>query len=165
MTTVFLTSDTHFGHAGVCRFLNPDGSKLRPWNDYNEMDEAMVKLWNETVRPKDHVYHLGDVVINRRALPILERLNGIKVLIKGNHDVFRLEEYAKHFVDIRAYHVMDNRILCHIPIHPSQFERYDGNIHGHLHYYTMDDPRYLNVCMEHTGFKPISFEEAMERMK
>ena len=64
MPSVFLVSDTHFGHAGVCRFTRTDGvTKLRPWDNADEMDEFMVKAWNERVRPTDKVYHLGDVVI------------------------------------------------------------------------------------------------------
>ncbi len=82
MPAVFLVSDTHFGHTGVCRFTRNDGvTKLRPWDNADEMDEEMVKRWNETVRPNDKVYHLGDVVINRKALKIMSRLNGDKVLI------------------------------------------------------------------------------------
>ena len=43
MPAVFLVSDTHFGHAGVCRFTRNDGcTPLRPWDDAAEMDEAMV---------------------------------------------------------------------------------------------------------------------------
>ena len=98
MPRVFLVSDTHFGHKGVCHFLREDGeTKLRPWDTPEEMDEAMVEYWNETVRPNDRVYHLGDVVINRKALSILHRLNGDKVLIKGNHDIFKLHDYTAHF--------------------------------------------------------------------
>ena len=133
MPSVFLTSDTHFGHLGVCKFTTDTGEKLRPWTDPNEMDEEMVKRWNETVKPTDKVYHLGDVVINRRALVTLSRLNGDKVLIKGNHDIFRLEEYTRYFRDIRSYHVMNGLILSHIPVHESQLERFGCNIHGHLH--------------------------------
>jgi calcineurin-like phosphoesterase family protein len=56
MPSVFLVSDTHFGHVGVCRFTRNDGvTKLRPWIDPDEMDEAMVKAWNERVRPNDKV--------------------------------------------------------------------------------------------------------------
>ena len=56
MPSVFLVSDTHFGHTGVCRFTRNDGvTKLRPWTDPEEMDEAMVKAWNERVRPNDKV--------------------------------------------------------------------------------------------------------------
>ena len=103
MPAVFLVSDTHFGHAGVCRFMRNDGvTKLRPWDNPEEMDEAMVKLWNERVRPNDKVYHLGDVVINRRALSIMSRLNGDKVLIRGNHDIFKIEDYTKYAINTRC---------------------------------------------------------------
>ena len=173
MPSVFLVSDTHFGHAGVCRFMRNDGvTKLRPWDNAEEMDEEMVKRWNETVRPGDKVYHLGDVVINRKALHILHRLNGDKVLIKGNHDIFKLEDYTQHFRDIRAYHVMNNLILSHIPVHPDSKGRFDGNIHGHLHAnQVMDkwnanpDPWYQCVCVEQTDFRPILFEDVVKRIK
>ena len=172
MPAVFLTSDTHFGHAGVCKFLRDDGTKLRPWDDPTEMDEEMIRRWNETVRPNDKVYHLGDVVINRKALATLSRLNGDKVLIKGNHDIFKLEDYTAHFRDIRGYHVVDNFILSHIPVHTDSKGRFRGNIHGHLHsnrvmfndvvdhkngrvsYRGMKiDPFYFCVCVEQTDFR------------
>lgn len=172
MPAVFLVSDTHFGHHGVCKFTKEDGSKLRPWTDPDEMDEEMVKRWNETVRPNDKVYHLGDVVINRKALKTLSRLNGDKVLIKGNHDIFRMEDYTPYFRDIRGYHVMNNMILSHIPVHPTSKGRFAANIHGHLHYHkvmTTDgnsvDPWYHCVCVEQTDFKPILFEHVLKRME
>jgi len=174
MPSVFLTSDTHFGHAGVCRFTCDDGvTKIRPWTDPDEMDEEMVKRWNETVRPNDKVYHLGDVVINRRCLSIMHRLNGDKVLIKGNHDIFKLQDYLPHFRDIRGYHVMNNMILSHVPVHPESFGRFRANIHGHLHQRRVMcevwgemqvDPRYFNVSVEQTDFRPILFEEVLKRI-
>ena len=134
MPSVFLVSDTHFGHTGVCRFTRNDGvTKLRPWDDADEMDEAMVKAWNERVKPTDKVYHLGDVVINRKSLKILSRLNGDKVLIRGNHDIFRDDEYRLYFRELRAYHVMNGMILSHIPLHSDSMGRFGVNIHGHLH--------------------------------
>ena len=170
MPSVFLVSDTHFGHAGVCRFLREDGTKLRPWTDPDEMDEHMVKVWNETVKPTDKVYHLGDVVINRKALKTLARLNGDKVLIRGNHDIFRDTEYREYFREIRAYHVMNGMILSHIPIHPESLSRFGTNIHGHLHSNRVMkdgaiDNRYHCVCVEQTDFKPILFEHVIERIK
>lgn len=177
MPSVWLTSDTHFGHAGVCRFTLDDGvTKLRPWTDPQEMDEAMVKLWNDRVRPNDKVYHLGDVVINRKALSILDRLNGDKVLIRGNHDIFKLEDYTKYFRDVRGYHVMNGMILSHIPVHDSALYRFGVNIHGHTHAYRVMQPlatsgrldvvdtRYHCVCVEQTDFAPILFEDVMKRI-
>lgn len=181
MPATFLVSDTHFGHMGVCKFTAPDGvSKLRPWNSPEEMDEEMVKRWNETVRPNDKVYHLGDVVINRKALSIMRRLNGDKVLIKGNHDIFRLEEYTPHFRDIRGYHVLAGMILSHIPVHESNLGRFGVNVHGHLHAHRVTqkvrwgntesfdeviDPRYHCVCVEQTDFRPILLEDVIKRIK
>ena len=134
MPSVFLVSDTHFGHTGVCRFTRNDGvTKLRPWDSPEEMDEAMIKAWNERVKPTDKVYHLGDVVINRKALKTLSRLNGDKVLIRGNHDIFRDDDYRQHFRELRAYHVMNGMILSHIPVHSESLGRFGVNIHGHLH--------------------------------
>jgi calcineurin-like phosphoesterase family protein len=177
MPSVFLVSDTHFGHTGVCRFTRNDGvTKLRPWDNADEMDEHMVKVWNETVKPNDKVYHLGDVVINRKALGIMRRLNGDKVLIRGNHDIFRDNEYREHFRELRAYHVMNGMILSHIPIHPESLGRFGTNIHGHLHanrVMKLDtylrkpivDPRYHCVCVEQTDFRPILFEDVIKRIE
>ena len=182
MPAVFLTSDTHFGHAGVCHFTNKDGSKMRPWDNADEMDEEMVKRWNDRVRPNDKVYHLGDVVINRKALGIMRRLNGDKVLIRGNHDIFRDEEYREHFRELRAYHVMNGMFLSHIPIHEESLARFGVNIHGHLHanrvmkprgfntktgeilYSDEIDPRYHCVCVETTDYTPILFEDVIKRI-
>jgi calcineurin-like phosphoesterase family protein len=178
MPAVFLVSDTHFGHAGVCRFMRNDGvTKLRPWDNPEEMDEEMVKRWNDTVRPNDKVYHLGDVVINRKALSTMRRLNGDKVLIRGNHDIFRLEDYTPFFRDIRGYHVMNGMILSHIPVHEGSLGRFGTNIHGHLHANRVMrndpfghrepvvDPRYHCVCVEQTDFRPILFEDVLKRIQ
>jgi len=179
MPSVFLVSDTHFGHKGVCHFTRNDGvTKLRPWDTPEEMDEEMVKRWNETVKPSDKVYHLGDVVINRRALPTLARLNGDKVLIRGNHDIFPDVEYRQYFRELRAYHVMNGMILSHIPLHPESLGRFGVNIHGHTHanrvmkpgsaigeFATQDvDTRYHCVCVEQTDFRPILFEDVIKRI-
>ena len=183
MPATFLVSDTHFGHLGVCKFMRSDGvTKLRPWATPEEMDEEMVRRWNETVRPTDKVYHLGDVVINRRALPTLARLNGDKVLIRGNHDIFRDTEYREYFRELRAYHVLNGMILSHIPVHPDSLGRFGVNIHGHLHanrvrrasgvdaetgevlYGDQPDVRYHCVCVEQTDFRPILLEDVVKRI-
>jgi len=184
MPSVFLVSDTHFGHMGVCKFTRSDGvTKLRPWDSAEEMDEAMVRSWNETVRPSDKVYHLGDVVINRKSLKTMARLNGDKVLIRGNHDIFPDVEYREYFRELRAYHVMNGMILSHIPVHSDSLGRFGVNIHGHTHanrvkkargvdaetgtvlYSDEIDTRYHCVCVEQTDFRPILFEDVIKRIE
>lgn len=184
MPATFLVSDTHFGHAGVCRFTEADGvTKIRPWTDPDEMDEEMIRRWNDRVRPSDKVYHLGDVVINRKSLSTLARLNGDKVLIRGNHDIFRDEEYRQYFRELRAYHVLNGMILSHIPVHEASIGRFGTNIHGHLHtnrvkkargvdartgtvlYSEENDVRYHCVCVEQTDFAPILLEDVYNRIE
>lgn len=184
MPAVFLVSDTHFGHAGVCHFMRNDGvTKLRPFDNPSEMDEYMIEKWNERVRPNDKVYHLGDVVINRKSLATMSRLNGDKVLIRGNHDIFRDDEYRQYFRELRAYHVMNGMILSHIPVHPESLGRFKLNVHGHLHanrvmkprgvdartgevlYSNENDYRYHCVCVEQTDFAPILFEDVLKRIE
>lgn len=159
----FVVADTHWGHESVCQFSTKHGDKLRPWDSADEMDEMMVQLWNETVRPKDKVIHLGDVAMRKQHVSTMSRLNGKKVLVKGNHDDFDLATYTPHFYDIMGCLSLDRFILTHIPVSDHQKYRYRGNIHGHLHSESLPDPWYQCVSVEQIGFKPILFEEVKAR--
>lgn len=167
----FFISDTHFGHKGVTQFLRDDGTKLRPWDTVEEMDEAMIANWNNVVSAKDTVYHLGDVVINRVHLQTLARLNGRKILIKGNHDIFKLKDYTPYFEDIRAYDVKKTYIATHIPIHPESLGRFSLNVHGHTHCRSVLTPegkmdhRYMCVCVEQINYTPILVEDVIKQRK
>lgn len=167
-------ADPHFFHEGVCKFTRHDGTKLRPWDNADEMSEWMIAEYNKIVHPDDRVYILGDVAMNRKALDrSVPRLMGRKVLVKGNHDIDKLSYYAQYFDDVRAYVVKKGFILSHIPIHPGSMGRWQVNIHGHLHYqsvmdggvapYCQPDDRYLCVSVEHTDYKPVLLDSVLER--
>lgn len=182
----FVISDTHFGHTNSWeKFKLPDGSPLRPFTSTEEMDETMIERWNAKVQPQDTVYHLGDVVINKKYLPLVERLNGRKILIRGNHDIFGDDDYYNvGFEQIHGVRVfVDKFILSHIPLHPECVtERFKVNVHGHLHaneikmpwgvnanrneiiYADFPDPRYLCVSVEHTNYEPLHFDEVQARI-
>lgn len=167
MGTTFLISDTHFGHHNMaCVFTNADGTKCRPFSSADHQDQVLIENWNKVVTPRDKVYLLGDVAIPRRSLAeCLPHLNGDKVLIKGNHDIFKLSDYTPYFRDIRAYHVMDKCILSHIPIHAESKARFNANIHGHTHSTNLSDPWYVNVCVEQINYTPISWDESRKQIK
>lgn len=179
---VFFISDTHFGHESpYTKFLREDGSFLRHHGSAEAGDEAMVENWNKVVKSNDRVYHVGDVSMTKKHLPILSRLNGRKVLIKGNHDIEKLNVYTPYFDDIRGSHQFDGMFICHVPIHPDSLGRWGFNIHGHLHHrrvmrtvietdmnafmqprdfeVQIVDPRYFNVSVECINYTPISLEE------
>jgi calcineurin-like phosphoesterase family protein len=163
----FFVSDTHFGHENTCTlFKRADGSPLRPFANAQEMDEEMVARWNAVVKPQDKVYHLGDVVINRKHLPTLARLNGHKRLIRGNHDIFPTKEYLKYFDEIYGVRVLPDMILSHIPLdRESITQRFRVNVHGHLHANKLDSPYHYCVCVEHTDFAPIEYTVLQARVK
>ena len=157
---VFLTSDHHFGHTNILTFKRNDGTPLRPFTTIEEHDEVLIENWNKVVRPNDKVYHLGDVCFKFSVLQaIMPRLNGTKILIKGNHDGLKLSQYAQYFKDVRAYSILDKFVLSHVPLHPESVTRWKANIHGHTHANCLDDPQYINVCVEQTNYTPINFEE------
>lgn len=173
MKKTWFVSDTHFGHSNIITFKDNDGKLVREFSTIEEHDETIVENWNKVIGPSDRVYHLGDVVINRKNLSILSRLNGKKKLIKGNHDIFALSDYTPFFEDILAYRIYPaHGLICsHIPVHECHLERWKANVHGHLHQNLIKNPngdldkRYINVCLEHTNWSPVSLEEIIEKIK
>jgi calcineurin-like phosphoesterase family protein len=81
VSTIFYTSDTHFGHLLVAR--------LRGFGeDVNAHDRELVARWNAAVGPDDHVWHLGDVTLGPldKVDHVVEQLHGTIHLVLGNHD-------------------------------------------------------------------------------
>lgn len=81
MSKLFVTADHHFGYANIIKLAK------RPWKSLEEMDEALIKAWNDVVGPDDMVMHLGDFIWwTRDPADYLPRLNGRLAIIPGNHD-------------------------------------------------------------------------------
>lgn len=172
MSNAFYTSDPHYAHANICKFTRDDGTKLRHWDDVNEMDEALISNWNSVVTEQDKVYIIGDVTFSNKHLDaIMPRLNGRKCLIRGNHDNLKLSQYAKYFYDVRGVDVIDRFWVTHIPIHPESIGKLKGNIHGHLHYRrvmlneTEIDPRYMNVSVECWNYTPVEVGVLLDQFR
>ena len=81
--TRWFTSDIHFKHRNIIPYC------LRPYDDVNEMNEAIIKQWNSQVKPEDEVWMIGDFSINKKSTldkRLVSILNGKKHIILGNHD-------------------------------------------------------------------------------
>lgn len=162
MNRTFIISDTHFGHKNILKFE----AEHRPFATIEAHDAELIYRWNHTVKPKDTVWHLGDVLFGRESFEILPQLNGIKKLVMGNHDHYPSSHYLAPncFNSLHAAVQLQHVILTHIPIHPQQLQRFRGNIHGHLHSNTLDDPKYVNVSAEHHNLTPILLDKALSRL-
>lgn len=151
---VFCIADTHFGHANIIRYCN------RPFSSVEQMDQVMIKNWNETVSTKDIVLHLGDVGLCERGRlkEIIKQLNGKKILVMGNHDTYTKKFYEEAgFQEVSKFPILyDNfYLLSHAPLQLSETTPY-YNCYGHVH----NDAKYIDTptskcfCVERTGYRP-----------
>lgn len=144
------------------------------FRDVRHMDEHMIERHNATVKPHDVVHFLGDLGFDQKHLTeILPRLHGRKYLVLGNHDRMDAGFYIKHFKKVRGwFHYTENgaaMICTHCPIHESSFlGRYNGNcinVHGHVHGRNLNDPKYVNVCVEAVDYKPVHYDTLMAKAR
>ncbi|MEA2041648.1 MAG: metallophosphoesterase family protein [Bacteroidota bacterium] len=174
MNKIYFTSDHHFGHKNIIKYSE------RPFKDINEMDEILIRKWNEKVNPEDEVYHLGDVGLSSsgKLRKILERLNGKIYLISGNHED---SAHACHtrFEWIKDYYelvIKDDEfekgeqlvVLFHYAIrnwNASHWGTY--HLYGHSHGKLTDDPNSLSfdIGVDCHNFYPLSYEEVKAIMK
>ena len=168
---IYFTADTHYGHENVIRYEN------RPFQAAGEMDEALVENWNRRVSPEDEIYILGDFTLkgSEAANTLLERLQGHKHLIRGNHDgyVDRASFRREHFLWIKDYYELQYRgrwfILCHYPLLSwNGMGRGAFQLHGHQHngpHYNEDNRKLgiarLDVGLDAQTMAPVSIEELL----
>ena len=154
MSQVFFISDLHFGHRNICKY--------RPqFKNPAEHDEFIVSNWNEVVNKQKYiVWVLGDFCIKNKLYDfdrLISRLNGNINLITGNH--CWMPAYKHNKINLMPGLVSKYGFwLSHCPIHTEEL-RGKKNIHGHVHNKTLDDERYINVCVENVDYKPINLDE------
>lgn len=168
---IYFTSDSHFCHAK--EFLYGERGFASP----QEMNEEIIKRWNEVVQPDDEVYHLGDVVLNDidAGIDCLNRLNGKIHIIRGNHDTdAKVERYkdCRNVVSIEWSTMLKIGkryfYLSHFPSitkTPEDAPNKQGiiNLHGHTHQTTnfgKDGNFYIyHVGMDSHDLRPVSIEQ------
>lgn len=100
------------------------------------MNEYIIKKWNSVVKTEDIVYHLGDVGFGTTEMlkELVGRLNGTKILLRGNHDFKRGVNGWKEvgFSEVYKKKIeLGNLILTHAPIELEDREKI--NVFGHIH--------------------------------
>ena len=184
---VWFTSDTHFFHEHILRYCN------RPFRDVTEMNDVLVKNWNETVPEDGVVFHLGDFAFgdSYEWNDILSRLNGRIYLILGNHDMKHIKQgFMKRFAYVTQQMTIrvggQSIILNHNP-----FLAYGGayrnvwQLFGHVHSGPLSGkgkdgdsgsgkdlprlvhlfPRQYDVGVDNNDFRPVSFKEIKTKIE
>ena len=161
----FVIADPHFGHKNIIQYCN------RPFENVEEMDDALINHWNMTVGNDDIVWVLGDFALESKdyTKSIIKSLRGRKRLILGNHDRYRQERYREagfEFVSPYPIIIHDFVVLSHAPLEFMNRNCPFFNIYGHVH----DDLRYEDLTMnaacvsvERIGYKPIELNEIIKK--
>ena len=166
----WITSDLHFGHKNIMSFCPQSRARFR--NDVDYMNEQMVVEWNSIVEPWDLVYILGDVAFlpAQKAAEYVNRCNGIKILVEGNHDRKALNDptFRNCFKEVHKYLDITYNghkiVMLHYPIHEwDQMHRGSLHFHGHLHggVSGMEQFRCRDMGMDATGMIVMSMEDAI----
>ena len=168
---VWFTSDTHFYHLNIIRFCS------RPFGSIEEMNDELVRRWNETVPPDGVVFHLGDFAFGgpKEWTDILSRLNGRIFLVLGNHDMRHLKQgvmerfaYVSQQMTIRVGR--QPIVLNHHPFLTYGGARRDvWQLFGHVHSGPLSRegkdlsrldillPRQYDVGVDNNDYRPVSF--------
>ncbi len=181
-SNIFFTSDTHFSHANIMKYCN------RPWSNVEDMNETLINNWNKVVNKDSIIFHLGDFAWGNNWMPILNQLNGRKILILGNHDLKNKDSNALkngfEYVCQQLYINVEHRkvILNHCPLlcYGGTYRQDDDKVYqlfGHVHsgpYSSngLDVERLVNlfptqydVGVDNNDFTPISWHDVNEKIQ
>ncbi len=174
MNQIFFTSDHHFGHANIIKFCN------RPFSDVEEMNQELIRRWNEKVQPGDDVYHLGDFALSskEKALEVFKQLNGNVFLIQGNHEGTALNmrkkfQWVKDFYELKVKdpevkNGVQRIVLFHYAMRVWRGDyRGTWHLYGHSHGNLPDkeDRLAFDIGVDNHDFYPLSYDEVKAIMK
>lgn len=172
---IFVTADSHFWHSNIIKY------DQRPFTNVEEMNEILIKNWNNVINNNDIVFYLGDLSFGttEQTKYIVSRLNGKIHFILGNHDresdilsLDRFESVSDYIFllveDEDAKRKYQDIVLMHYPI-LSWDKAHHGSwhLHGHEHGHLMKNNRnkiyyerkVLDVGSNIHNYSPLSYTE------
>ena len=171
---VWVTSDTHFGHNNILSYENRV-EKLKV-STIEEHDKELIKRWNAVVGKDDLVLILGDFSFKKSkdTEELLKELNGDKVLVRGNHDIFLDDKtfdksLFKAIYDYKETKYKGQEIaLMHYPIqdfiHQNRETKPAVLLFGHIHTFNVEIPKHsFNVGVDVNNYYPVDLVVAISK--
>ena len=158
MSKIYFTADQHFYHDMIIQYCD------RPFSKNVTMTRALIKKWNNKVTENDDIYVIGDFCFQRNINVLndtLNRLNGNKILILGNHDTMKPFDYVEMgFESVHTYLHLPNLNL-HLAHDPAVATVSSDSrwICGHIHNWWKALPNIINVGVDVWDFAPVSIDE------
>lgn len=160
----WITADWHLGEDRFEIMQRPG------FRDAQDMVGELVFNHNELVEPEDLVYVVGDAC-NQKTPEFLEqvdRFNGVKILIRGNHDrVFTDEQLLKYFKKVipegegMELKVGPDQLLCWATHYPTQAKGDRFNLVGHIHAAWKFQLNAVNIGVDCNHYRPHNLDEAI----
>lgn len=166
---IWIWGDNHFNHTNIIKYAD------RPFKSVEDMNWRMINHHNDLVSEDDLVIFLGDLTLvsskYEKPKEIMDKLKKTKrILVMGNHDRKSYSYYMKSGFDFVTHKFvwdyMGKKILfVHDPNDISKYEfmEYDIIIHGHMHEKKKRHHKFINLSVEHTGYKPVDIKRVVER--
>lgn len=147
MSVVRFIGCLHLGHKNLAQW--------RGFQDEYYHDEHLIKQWNSVVSKRDTTYILGDVTMETdKWYYQLDRLNGRKIVVLGNHDRYQnIPELLKYVDGVAGAVDYKGCMLTHVPIHPNEVHFYRLNIHAHIHHNNKLEEVFCKDSYEDEGSK------------
>ena len=130
---LFFCSDSHHGHFHICKYCH------RPFQSRSEMDQTLIKNWNEVVPEDGIVVHCGDFMLPhnediKEYNRYLNQLHGRVLLLRGNHDKASLDWVSDKLIAVRdqAMIVVDG-VKIFAQHYPCAAFNGDYHVYGHIH--------------------------------
>jgi len=156
----WITADWHLGE-GRFEIVQRPG-----FDSPEHMVDHFVGLHNELVAPDDEVIVVGDAVnqTSPEYLKEVARFNGIKTLIRGNHDkVFSDEELGVYFDRIvpegEGIFVDIENATYYVTHYPTKSKEDFFNLVGHIHSAWKVQLNALNVGVDVHNYRPIDMDK------
>lgn len=176
MNNIYVTSDFHFCHDKDFIYAP------RGFNSVTEMNETIIKNFNNIMDWSDTLYILGDCFLNdnEEGMKLMRRIPGEKHIIWGNHDTdtrkfligseFLFHGYA-YLLKYKGYHFY----LSHYPTITSNkdedkpLKRRVINLCGHTHtqdkFKDMDKGLIYHCELDTHDNKPVLLDDIIEDIK
>jgi len=137
----------------------------RPFTDVQHHIDTLIHNHNMLVCPGDRVIMVGDVCYQKAPeyLHYIERFNGVKTLLRGNHDkVFTSEQLYPYFENIypegMGFYQKVGDIPCYITHYPTEGVKDAFNLVGHIHAAWKYQLNMLNIGVDVHHFRPVDLE-------
>lgn len=153
----YVTSDLHLGET---RFE----IMARPFKNQMEHVNALIGNYNNVVGKNDMVFWVGDVCYKQypEFVKYVDKFNGKKILIRGNHDTDITDEIFLKYFDTIVPEGQGITIEHDIPLYLTHYPtcgREDMfNLVGHIHSAWKYQKNMFNIGVDTNHFRPVDLD-------